>query len=626
MAYRSLQDAVENLEQSGHLIRIREEVDPFLEMASIQLRAYREKGPAILFEKVKGSPYRALANLYGTMDRCEFLFRDTLPKVQQLMAVRNNPIEALKKPVTGLKSGMSALLALPLKLKAKASDFFEETTISQLPQIQHWPLDGGAFITLPQVYSENVEKPGIIHGNLGMYRIQLSGNDYQPDRQIGLHYQIHRGIGIHQQIARKNQQTLKVSIFVGGPPAHSVAAVMPLPEGLSELTFAGLLAGRRFRYFYEEGYVISKDADFVITGEVDVSALKPEGPFGDHLGYYSLQHPFPFIHIHKVFAKKEAIWPFTVVGRPPQEDTSFGQLIHAMTAGAIRQEIPGIKAVNAVDQAGVHPLLLAIGSERYTPYQKVEQPAELLTQANRILGTGQLSLAKYLWITDDPDNQLSVKNISAFMRHILERIDLKSGLHFQTCTTIDTLDYSGSALNQGSKLILAATGTKKRTLATGIPEPLIHVMEDPLLLQSYKLRLVTDGILAIEMPAINAEFPEKNREGMAGGIQQLKDLLVKNEDFLQGFPLIVLTEDAAYMADNFDNFLWVTFTRSNPAADVYGLEETFTGKHWGCETSMIIDARVKPHHAPPLLLDPAVEKRVDQLLQPYKQYFPTTLP
>jgi 4-hydroxy-3-polyprenylbenzoate decarboxylase len=219
---------------------------------------------------------------------------------------------------------------------------------------------------------------------------------------------------------------------------------MPLPEGISEMTFAGVLGGRRFRYSYEDGFGISTDADFVITGEVYPGENKPEGPFGDHLGYYSLKHSFPLMKVKKVYARKNAIWPFTVVGRPPQEDTSFGQLIQELTGDAIPQEIPGVKEVHAVDAAGVHPLLLAIGSERYTPYAPAKQPAEILTIANHILGTGQLSLAKFLFITADDANQLTTHSVQQFMEFLLQRIDLKRDIHFYTNTTIDTLDYSGT--------------------------------------------------------------------------------------------------------------------------------------------------------------------------------------
>jgi 4-hydroxy-3-polyprenylbenzoate decarboxylase len=234
-----------------------------------------------------------------------------------------------------------------------------------------------------------------MNGNLGMYRIQLSGNDYVQDKEIGLHYQLHRGIGVHQTKANAKGQPLKVSIFVGGPPSHSFAAVMPLPEGLSELTFAGVLGARTFSLHIVDGYVISNDADFVITGEVYPSENKPEGPFGDHLGYYSLKHDFPMMRVHKVYHRKDAIWPFTVVGRPPQEDTAFGNMIHEIAGAMVPASIPGLHDVHAVDASGVHPLLLALGSERYTPYVKERKPQEILTIANHILGFNQM----YRWLS-----------------------------------------------------------------------------------------------------------------------------------------------------------------------------------------------------------------------------------
>jgi 4-hydroxy-3-polyprenylbenzoate decarboxylase len=348
MAYKSLAQCVSDLEKHGHLIRIKEEVDPHLEMAAIHLRVYEKQGPALFFENVKGSPFPAVSNLFGTLERSKFIFRDTLPKVQQLVSLRNDPIKALKNPFKYAGSAMSALSALPMKTPSAKNNFLK-TSISKLPQIVNWPMDGGPFVTMPQVYTEDIDKPGVLNANLGMYRIQLGGNDYIQDKEIGLHYQIHRGIGVHQSKANKAGLPLKVSIFVGGPPSHPLAAVMPLPEGLSEMTFAGALGDRRFRYFYDdEGFCISADADFIITGTVYPNENKPEGPFGDHLGYYSLTHPFPLMKVHNVYHKKDAIWSFTVVGRPPQEDTSFGALIHEITGSAIPQEIHGLKEVHAV--------------------------------------------------------------------------------------------------------------------------------------------------------------------------------------------------------------------------------------------------------------------------------------
>ena len=290
-----------------------------------------------------------------------------------------------------------------------------QTTVRQLPQLACWPRDGGAFVTLPQVYTEDVDRPGWRHSNLGMYRVQLSGNQYEPDREVGLHYQIHRGIGVHHAAALRRGVPFRVNVFVGGPPALTLAAVMPLPEGMPELAFAGALGGRRIAAGHADwrrptsasaALPIPAEADFCIIGTVDPQRLLPEGPFGDHLGYYSLAHDFPVLNVERVYHRPGAIWPFTVVGRPPQEDTCFGEIIHELTGPIIPTVVPGVHAVHAVDAAGVHPLLLAIGSERYVPYARERRPQELLTCANAILGQGQLSLAKYLLIVaqeDDPD-------------------------------------------------------------------------------------------------------------------------------------------------------------------------------------------------------------------------------
>lgn len=597
--YKSLEECIIDLEKHGHLVRVTEEVDPYLEMAAIHLKVFAAGGPALLFENIKGTKYRAVSNLFGTMERSRFIFRHTWEKAQNVIAVRNDPAKALKQPFKQIGTLLAASKALPKEKRTKPAAIFEEIQITDLPLIHHWLKDGGAFITLPQVYSEDPVKKGIMNSNLGMYRVQLTGNEYETNKEVGLHYQIHRGIGIHHEKAKRLGQPLKVSIFIGGPPAHTISAVMPLPEGLSEIIFAGVLAGRRFRYSYLDGYMISLDADFVITGEIYPEKTKPEGPFGDHLGYYSLVHDFPVMKVHKVFAKKRAIWPFTVVGRPPQEDTTFGNLIHELTGGAIQLELPGIKEVHAVDAAGVHPLLLAIGSERYTPYQKVKQPMELLTQANRILGTNQLSLAKYLFIAAEEDVPLDTHKVEEFFMYVLERIDLRRDLHFQTNTTIDTLDYSGTGLNLGSKVIFAACGEKKRTLCRQVPEPLkdLRHFVNP--------RLIMPGVVAIEGKSFtNYSEAKKEAAELAEAVQK--------RGGMPDCPMIVVCDDSQFVAENFSNFLWVTFTRSNPSHDIYGINETYEFKHWGCD-NVIIDARLKPHHAPPLIPDPAVEKKIERL-------------
>jgi 4-hydroxy-3-polyprenylbenzoate decarboxylase len=601
MNYPSLEACLIDLEKNGQLIRIKEEVDPYLEMAAIHLRVYEAKGPALLFENVKGSKFRAASNIFGTLERSKFIFRDTIASVQQLIELKNDPIKAIKSPLQNASAALAALKALPLKNPWSKPVMYEEINISDLPLIQHWPMDGGAFVTLPQVYTEDIDQPGIMKSNLGMYRIQLNGNDYVKDKEIGLHYQLHRGIGVHQTKANAKGQPLKVSCFVGGPPSHTLSAVMPLPEGISEMTFAGVLGGRRFRYTYDDGYCISTDADFVITGEVYPGENKPEGPFGDHLGYYSLKHDFPLMKVHKVYAKKDAIWSFTVVGRPPQEDTSFGELIHEITGAAIPQEVPGLKEVHAVDAAGVHPLLLAVGSERYTPYTPTKQPAELLTIANHVLGTGQLSLAKFLFIAADDTNQLRAHHVFDFMKYVLERINLQRDIHFYTNTTIDTLDYSGTGLNTGSKVVLAAYGAPIRTLATEVPA----VLND--LTSFEQAKVVMPGVVAIKTK------PFTNYETVKEEMKMLNYQLHESVDQLKGVAILVVCDDSAFVAANMRNYLWVTYTRCNPSHDMHGIKESFVNKHWGCEGPLVIDARIKPHHAPPVEKDPAVEKRIDRI-------------
>ena len=354
---------------------------------------------------------------------------------------------------------------------------------------------------------------------------------------------------------------------------------------------------------YEDGFCISTDADFVITGEVYPNENKPEGPFGDHLGYYSLKHDFPLLKVHKVYARKNAIWPFTVVGRPPQEDTSFGKLIHKITGKALQQEIPGLKEVHAVDAAGVHPLLLAIGSERYTPYLPTKQPAEILTIANHILGTGQLSLAKFLFITADDENKLSTGIIEEYFSYVLQRIDLRRDIHFYTNTTIDTLDYSGTGLNSGSKVVFAAYGDPIRELSSSIPEPLRN-------LQSFtNPKLIMPGVVALQTKKFN-DYTVAAEE-----IKMLNAQLSIINTHLSALALIIICDDSDFVSKTLTNFLWATFTRCNPSHDIYGIDSFTENKHWGCNGPLVFDARIKPHHAPPVEKDAATEKKIDRLFE-----------
>ena len=424
---------------------------------------------------------------------------------------------------------------------------------------------------------------------------------------------------MHHAAALARGAPLKVAIFVGGSPAMAVSAVMPLPEGLAELTFAGALAGHRIPMIPRQGRpAIYADADFVIEGTVNPGATKPEGPFGDHLGYYARRHEFPLLRVDHVWHREGAIWPVTVVGRPPQEDTLFGWLVHELTGPVIPTVLPGVSSVHAVDASGVHPLLLAVGSERYLPWKPSDRPAELLTQAAAILGQGQLSLAKYLFIVDGTAAPgLDAHDVEPFLAHLLARADWTRDCHFHTETTIDTLDYSGSGFNTGSKLVVAARGPARHELPRELPGsiPLPDGFANP--------RVCLPGIVAVEGPRItpaprldapsDAAIWESARTSPWSADIERFTVAVGPGHPLRGFPLVVIVDDAAFAAAAVANFLWLTFTRSNPAADVHGVDAFTHQKHWGCRGPLVIDARLTPHHAPPVEEDPAVTAAVDAL-------------
>ncbi len=600
--HSSLRAAVADLERDGQLLRIREEVSPDLDMAAVHRRVFDAGGPALFFEKVAGSPFPAVSNIFGTNARTAFLFRHTLDRVKRVIELKRDPAAFLKKPGRYLSAPLTALTSLPMKTWGAAPVLFGETSVGQLPQIKSWPMDGGPFVTMPQVYTEDPDRPGPMGSNLGMYRIQLAGNQYVANEEVGLHYQLHRGIGVHHtKYNERPDLPFRCSIFVGGPPAHSFSAIMPLPEGLPEVLFAGMLGGRRWRWAVRDGYTVSADADFVICGEILRGVKKPEGPFGDHLGYYSLAHDFPVMRVHKVFHRRDPIWHFSVVGRPPMEDSAFGWLIHQLVEPLTAQEFPGVSEIHAVDVAGVHPLLLAVGSERYMPFRE-KMPEEILTQANRILGSGQTSLAKWLWIAarDEAAPGLTTRDIPHFFQHVLERVDWQRDLHFNTRTTIDTLDYSGSGWNAGSKVVVACCGDRRRELAREMPAGLRlpDGFSNP--------RLVLPGIVAVDSPKF---LDEKSGQAQAEFFSKSFQA-VENETVA----MVVLCDEARFMAASVENFLWATFTRTNPSHDIHGVGSFIENKHWGCRGPLVVDARSKPHHAPELVEDPDSGRRADAIL------------
>ncbi len=601
MSYRNFRECLDDLERHGELIRVHREVDPRLEAGAVQRRVFKAGGPALLFTRVKGCRFPMAANVFGSMKRMRFIFRHALRAVEGLLKLKADPFELFRRPLDFAAAPWALWNTMPKKVQ-DGPILAHETSLDQLPALTSWPMDGGAYVTLPQVYTEDPARPGFRHSNLGMYRVQISGNAFTPNSEAGLHYQIHRGIGPHHAEAIRRGEPLRVNVFVGGPPSMTLAAVMPLPEGVAELFFAGAMGGRRIAMIPQRAALpILAEADFCICGHVDPLGQKPEGPFGDHLGYYSLRHDFPVLKVQRVLHRPDAVWPFTTVGRPPQEDTVFGAFIHELTAPLVSKVFSGVREVHAVDAAGVHPLLLAVGSERYVPYADERRPQELLTCAMALLGTTQTSLSKYVVIAAGEDAPgLTCHDPAFFLSHVLERMDPERDLHFITRTTMDTLDYSGISLNQGSKLVLAAAGQPRRRLSDRLPV-------EPALPEGFTdLRVFAPGILVLQGPrhAQPRDCHDTRLEGLCRALESAQHL--------EGFPLIVVVDDTPFCVKDWDNFLWVAFTRSDPATDIYGVRSFTQCKHWGCRGPLVLDARLKTYHAPPLEDDPEVERRVDE--------------
>ncbi len=617
------------------MVRIEQPVDSYLELAAVQRRVFERGGPALYFAEVYSScsfgengekrlgeripcSFPVVSNLFGTAERLEYIFRGAIEPLKTVIGWGGDPLAGLaaiaenrwnwRTPFRAVGSAFSLLNAARYarpKTVRTGPVLQNETVLERLPQLISWPEDGGPFITLPQVYTENPDRPGLSHSNLGMYRVQIAGNRYRRNTEAGLHYQIHRGIAGHHAAAIARNQPLRVNVFVGGAPAMSLAAIMPLPENMSELLFAGMLGRHRIPMISS----IYSEADFCICGYLDPERTAPEGPFGDHLGYYSLQHEFPIFRVEKVYHRTGAIWPLTVVGRPPQEDSVIGKFIHELTGEAVPKKIPGVREIRAVDEAGVHPLLLAIGSERYHPYNPDAQnrSAELHTLAHAILGFGQLSLAKYLFLAareDDP--QLSVEKTERFLMHVLSRFDGTRDLHFTTRTNTDTLDYTGGELHRGSKLAIAVCGKPIRELPERLDESFGESFARAAAQGFSDPRLVIPGILTLTGPDYRDRISgENDRKKLVEAFE--------SGDPINRLPLIVLFDRKAPRATLRD-FLWCTFTKSDPANDLDGIGAFTDRKHWGVRGSLVIDARSKPHHAPELIEDPDVADRADRIV------------
>jgi UbiD family decarboxylase len=582
--HANLRSFIEQLRRENELVEINAEVDPYLEVAEIHRRVIDAQGKALLFTRVKGSKFPVVTNLFGTNKRIDLAFtkkpqdfvRQAVemvevllpPKPKELWKYRGMAFDALK---LGTKNTSNA----PVLQSRQAN-----VNLGEVPMLTTWIEDGGAFVTLPLVYTES---PVSGKHNLGMYRIQR--HDAQ---QTGIHWQIHKGGGFHYHEAEQINTALPVNLFVGGPPALILSAIAPLPEDVPELMLASLLMGGKIKTAKNPlpgGLRLIAEAEFAISGKVPPHIKKPEGPFGDHYGYYSLQHDYPVFNVDAVFHRKDAIYPATVVGKPRQEDFFIGDYLQELLSPLFPLVMTGVRDLWSYGETGFHSLAAAVVKERYA--------REALGSAFRILGEGQLSLTKFLLLTDTPQD---LRDFKKLFEHILARVDWQRDFFIFDQTSFDTLDYASGKINHGSKAVMMGLGEAKRDLAREFRGELPRGVK--------AAEAFCGGCLVLETEGYDAD-PDLAAE------------LVKLDVF-KDWQMVVLHDSIEY-ARSSEKFLWATWTRFNPATDMFAASQEVRNHHIGYTPPIFIDSRMKPWYPKELECDPDTKALVDRR---WGEYFP----
>lgn len=581
----NLRQFISTLKREQQIVEIEAEVDPYLELAEIHRRVIEAEGPALFFKRVKGSEFPVVTNLFGTRRRVDLAIGPKPEEIVQRAVSSLNRILPPKPTVLWQeKEWIMSLAKSGLRYtkpdKAPVLEIQEKSVdLNRLPVLTSWPEDGGPFVTLPLVYTEH---PKTGEHNLGMYRIQIYSNN-----QTGIHWQIHKGGGFHYYEAERLEQDLPTTLFLGGPPALILSAIAPLPEMLPELIFTSFLMGEKLSRVKvpSHSHALISEAEFAICGNVPAHIRKPEGPFGDHYGYYSLTHDFPVFNVHTVFHRRDAIYPATIVGKPRQEDYFIGEYLQSLLSPMFPVVMPGVKALWTYAETGFHALAAAIVRESYR--------REALAHAFRILGEGQLTLTKFLILTDV---QVDLKNFKTLLETVLARFEPEYDLMILNETSMDTLDYTGRRLNHGSKAIMLGMGSPKRNLP--------RQFEGEIPLGMSGIKPFCDGCLILEAPSF-ADAPEF-----------AKDILSHlQEEQFKNWPLAVLVDDLDLAFDTI-GFLWQVFTRFDPAHDIYA--ETEIRQHRLIyHGPILIDARMKPDYPGEVLPDEATIKLVDQRWKDY---------
>lgn len=584
LAFLDLRDFLEQLRRDRELVTVNVEVDARLEAAEIHRRVIAAGGPALLFTRIRGAQFPLVTNLFGTSRRAEMAFG---PRPMELVRRMADAARQLMPPTPSRLWRFRDLWTLPLRMgtrrrrKGPVAEVVGKPELETLPVLTCWPDDGGPFLTLPLVYTEHPENGG---HNLGIYRLQV-----YDAHTTGMHWQIGKGGGFHYAAAERLSRPLPVTVLLGGPPALILAAVAPLPENIPELVLASLLLQRRLPMIKGFGtHPIPATAEFALLGHVPPKVRRPEGPFGDHYGYYSLRHDYPVFRIERMLHRRDAIYPATVVGKPRQEDFYIGDLLQELLSPLFPLVMPSVEALWSYGETGYHSLAAARVQERYH--------REAMMSAFRILGEGQLSLTKFLFVVDRP---VDLRDFKEVLEHVLSRTNPETDLYIFSNLSMDTLDYTGPAVNQGSKGVWLGLGDAVRRLpaefGTGAPLP-SGVSE---------VRVFCPGCLVIG-GASRDEDPS------------LPEKVLAHAAFMP-WPLLVLTDEPERAASSAANFLWTTFTRFEPAADIHASGARVIRNHLSYQGPILIDARIKQGFPDELYCSRETAELVDRR---WLEYFP----
>jgi len=576
--FPDLRAFLDQLRREGDLATVSVPVDPRLEAAEIHRRVIAAGGPALLFTRPVGAEMPLVTNLFGTRRRAEMAFGSRpLRLVRRLAELAQTLLPPTPGKLWGSRDVARELLRVGTRRRRSGpvTDVVTaDVRLDRLPALTCWPEDGGAFITLALVYTQHPDGSG---SNLGLYRLQV-----YDERRTGMHWQIGKGGGFHYAVAEARKQSLPVTAMLGGPPALTLAAVAPLPENLPELLLASLIAGQKLDVVRGPGpHPLVAGCEIALVGDVPPLVRRPEGPFGDHYGYYSLRHDFPVFEVRHLARRRDAIYPATVVGKPRQEDFHIGDLLQELLSPLFPLAMPGVESVWAYGETGYHSLAAAVVKQRY--------PREALRSAFRILGEGQLSLTKFLLLTD---RAVDLKDFKATLQHVLARTDPRTDLYVFANTSMDTLDYTGPRLNEGSKGVWMGLGEPVRELPRefrprgGLPAGATEAI------------VFCPGCLVVGGPTCASEPGAAAR-------------FVRDPAFA-GWPLVVLTDEPRRAARSAMNFLWTTFTRFEPAADLHAAGEQTLRHHVAYAAPILVDARLKPGFPKELSCDPDTAARVSR--------------